>query len=37
MVFRHYREVVTEQDAKLYFAVAPEIAKNVVQMKARAA
>ena len=36
MVFQHYREVVTEQDAKLYFAITPETAKNIIQMKAAA-
>ncbi len=32
MVFRHYREVVTEQDAKLYFSITPETAANVIPM-----
>jgi integrase len=32
MVFQHYRKPVTEQDAKLYFSIAPKTAANVVQM-----
>jgi integrase len=36
MVFRHYREVVTEADAKIYFAIAPETAENILPMKASA-
>ncbi len=33
MVFRHYRELVKPSAAKAWFAVAPAIAANVVQLK----
>jgi integrase len=36
MVFAHYRKPVTEQDAKLYFTIAPKTAANVVPMKGAA-
>jgi integrase len=33
MVFQHYRQVVTEQDAKLFFSIMPKTATNVIQMR----
>lgn len=33
MVFAHYRKPVTEQDAKLYFSIAPKSAANVIPME----
>jgi integrase len=33
MIFRHYRELVTPQEAKTWFAIAPERAANVVPIK----
>ncbi len=32
MIFRHYRELVTPQDAAAWFSIAPSQAANVVQM-----
>jgi hypothetical protein len=32
MIFRHYRELATPQQAKTWFAIAPETAANVVPM-----
>jgi integrase len=32
MIFRHYRELATPEQARTWFAVAPEIAANVVPM-----
>jgi hypothetical protein len=34
MIFRHYRELATPQQAKTWFATAPEQAPNVVPMVA---
>lgn len=34
MVFKHYREVVREEDAKAYFSIAPMLPENVAKMKA---
>jgi hypothetical protein len=36
MIFQHYRQVVTEQDSKLFFSITPKTAANVVQMKGAA-
>src|SRR5439155_26357105 len=37
MIFRHYRELATPQQAKTWFAIAPEAASNVVPLlKAKA-
>jgi hypothetical protein len=33
MIFRHYRELATPEQAKTWFAIAPEAAANVVPMK----
>jgi integrase len=32
MIFRHYRELVTPQEAKTWFAIAPETPANVLQL-----
>lgn len=37
MVFRHYRELVTEEEAKVWFAIGPEKPANVVAMATKAA
>jgi integrase len=34
MIFRHYRELVTPQQARTWFAIAPETAANVVPLSA---
>jgi len=34
MIFRHYRELATPEQAKSWFSVAPEIASNVVPLNA---
>jgi integrase len=34
MIFRHYRELVTPQEAKTWFAITPEAAPNVVPIHA---
>jgi hypothetical protein len=36
MVFRHYRELVTEAEAKAWFGISPERTANVVHMPASA-
>jgi hypothetical protein len=33
MIFRHYRELATPQQARTWFAITPEAAPNVVPMK----
>jgi hypothetical protein len=33
MIFRHYRELATPEQARTWFAIAPETAANVVPMK----
>jgi hypothetical protein len=33
MLFRNYRELVDEQDAKAWFSIVPRPSANVVQMK----
>jgi hypothetical protein len=36
MIFQHYRELVDERDAELWFSIVPPAAaKNVVQMRRR--
>jgi integrase len=37
MIFRHYRELVTPQEAKTWFAIAPDRAPNVVPIHASSA
>ncbi len=37
MVFKHYRELVTEEEAKQWFAVAPESKDGIIPMPAAAA
>lgn len=37
MVFRHYRELVTEPEAKVWFSIAPEKPANVIAVATRAA
>jgi integrase len=34
MIFRHYRELVTPQEAKTWFAIVPDVARNVVPIHA---
>ena len=34
MIFRHYRELATPQQAQTWFAIAPEAAPNVVPISA---
>ncbi|MCX6907858.1 MAG: site-specific integrase [Verrucomicrobia bacterium] len=34
MIFRHYRELVTERDAKAWFSISPKAPANVLPMKA---
>ncbi|MEO7168398.1 MAG: hypothetical protein ABI016_15370 [Chthoniobacterales bacterium] len=36
MIFRHYRELATPEQARTWFAIAPEVAANVVPMQRRA-
>ena len=37
MIFRHYRELATPEQARTWFAIAPEAAPNVVPTPLRAA
>ncbi len=34
MIFRHYREIVTAESAKAWFAIAPKAAAKIVPMAA---
>jgi hypothetical protein len=34
MIFRHYRELATPEQAKTWFSIAPELAPNVVPISA---
>lgn len=35
MIFRHYRELATPDQARSWFAIAPELATNLISMRAR--
>lgn len=37
MIFKHYRELVTKEEAETWFSIKPDIAENVVQLKTEAA